>query len=264
MSEDKTVEVDASELSDGVIEDLVEEGGLDEGEAEELGDDVWFDEVEMREPRKEGLREYLSNRFDNATEFAQRLNYRYREHKTVFAEVTDVERTDNDNVRVTVMHQRSGEDSFTLSPDSVELVNLLAYHSVDSPKGLVGERILLDPNSFGGWSTTVVIPHNVAWTGKIRFGVYSFVSEINQKTKWESLGESDDPVELAFLTFFPCAMVAAFASAISGAVPSLLIDVLNLPILLWGACVAALIGFGLFRLITILVLSILESDFESA
>ena len=261
MTDESTIEVDASNLSDGVIEDLVDEGSLDKKEAEEFGENVWFDEVEMREPEKTGLREYLSNQVEAASEVASRLNTHYKEYKSAFAEVENVERTESDNVRVTFRHRRFGSDSFTLSPDSVELVNLLAYHSLDSPKDLVGERVLIDPDSFGSWSTKVLIPHNVAWTGKIRFASYSFISEINQKTKWENPSTiGQDPVDSVFLTFFPCAMVSLAGMALADVLP--FASVLFLPIVLWLVGLAGIIGFGLLRICIMLVKDVLESDFE--
>lgn len=263
MEQESTIEVDADELSDGVIEDLVEEGGLDEEKAEELGNDIWFDEVDMREPERTGLRAYLKNWFDTGLGLAIRLNYAYREEKTVFAEVTGVERTSDDDVKVTFKHERVGNDSFVLSPDSVALVNLLAYHSVENPKDLVGKKVLLDPSSFSGWDTTVVIPHNVAWTGKIRFATFSFFREVNEKSKWETLpNDGENLIDLAFMGFIPCAFLFFVSSIAKGVLPELLVNLFQIPIVLWGLSVVTLIGFGLFRLFTMLVLLVLDSDFE--
>jgi hypothetical protein len=262
MEQESTTGVDTSELSDSVIEDLAEEEGLDEEKAEELGNDIWFDEVNMREPERTGLRTYVKSRLDTGVGLARRLNYAYREEKTVFAEVTGVERTSNDNVKLTFEHERTGEDSFVLSPDSVGLANLLEYHSAENRKDLVGENILLDPSSFSGGDTTVIIPHNVAWTGKIRFATFSFFTEVNEKLKWDKSFNNGEDLSLFVLSLFPCTILSLFGVISIGVFPELLVNLLQIPIVLWFVLFTGHISHIIFRLIILSILSVLDSDFE--
>jgi succinate dehydrogenase hydrophobic anchor subunit len=186
----------------------------------------------------------------------------YREHKTVFAEVKKVERTHRNYVKIIFEHQRVGEDNFVLSPDSVELINLLTYYSVENPKDLVGEKIILDSSSFSDLDSTVIIPHNVAWNGKLRFAMFSFFSDLNEKSKWQKLFNNGENASLFVIFLFPCTVLSLLGVLTTGVFPELLVNLLQIPIVLWCALVIGYISYVIFRLIILSILSVLDSDFE--
>lgn len=184
MSKESIVEVDANKLSDEVIESLVEEGGLNKQEAEELGDKIWFEEIDVGDDNKTSALSYLKTKYENLVEVVGLIRDLFAEWKTTRAEVESVERTSSDNVQINFGHARlNGVESFTLDRDSDALANLMTYKKVSNPKNLEGCDLLALPESFDNRNITVLIPHNVSPTGRLRFRLYSVTREALQKTR---------------------------------------------------------------------------------
>lgn len=257
------VEVDASELSDGVMKDLVEEGGLDEEEAEELGEEVWFEEVDVGEPNKTGVLSYLEARYQNGVEIAGLIKRLFVDWKTTRAEVESVERSYSDDLRISVSHERiRGVDSFVLDPDSDVLANLMLYKNVSNPKDLEGCKLLVLPDSFDSRSVTVVVPHNVSVTGQLRFKMYSLVQEVREKTYSSFISNSEKGSADALLGMTMFSAFVSIFGAIVRSVSEVIGNLLMLPLAICLSILLFVVVYGLTRVVLWGLMALFRSDFE--
>lgn len=263
MSEESTIEVDADKLSDGVIEDLVEEGGLDEEEAEELGDEVWFEEVDVGDPNKTGALSYLEARYENGVEIAGLIKRLFVDWKTTRAEVESVERSYSDDIKISVSHERiNGVDSFVLDPDSDVLANLMLYKNVSNPKDLVGCKLLVLPESFDHRSVTVLVPHNVSVTGQLRFKLYSLVQEVREKTYSSFISNSEKGSADALLGATMFSAFVAIFGVIAGSASEIIGNLLMLPLAICLFILLFVVVYGLTRIVLWGAMVLFRSDFE--
>lgn len=248
MSEDKTVEVDPSELSEEVVEGLVDEGALDEETAEEYGDEVWFEEVETPEPTK---REGISDQVSDA------VNRCYSEWKgrSAFMSIESVERTKNDKVRLHLFHPEEGSRTVVLSLSSSVLGNLLALAKVDNPKELEGGRIMMSEGSFN--RPNLVVPSNLSLYGRVRYKAYSMINQVLEKTLVERFDEDFvfGSLILTLISWLP-ALVAPLLVDFSTVLASLFV----LPAVVLTTFFVLMFGYGVFRGVCYIVASVLKGD----
>lgn len=205
-----TLEVDADDLSDEVVEELIEQGNIPKDEADEWGDRVWFNEVREDNTQRMGVIEYLKNRFERCGElphnvgvalensgirvvkdldsFTRNSIHLLRNKKTSTAIVDDVNVYPSlGHITLDIKHDMFGTGTVYLELDTPALSNLLDYKSVENPMDLVGKSVFVCPRSFSENSQTVMIPHNVSLSGKIRFKMFGVVEEFREKTRIKGL-----------------------------------------------------------------------------
>lgn len=264
MSTDsETLEVDPDELSDEVIEDLVEEGGLEKKEAESLGDEVWFEEVDTGEPSKTGAVSYVKGRFNLGKESASDLRTLFSDYKTILADIESVERTDRDRVEIKIRHGRIGTETVTFSPGSTELANILEWRGVSNPRELEGLSIPILRESFDSRYTHVLIPHNVSSTGRLRFSLYNGIEEIREKTKISKVHK--DPDDFIFgsgIALIITLFLTIPAIIVQAAGLELLASLLTLPLVLNCVAIGFLIFYGLFRGSLRVLSGVFDSDYK--
>jgi polyhydroxyalkanoate synthesis regulator phasin len=179
MSKSSTIEVDSNELSDDIMEDLVNDGVLDEEEAQEYADDVWFEEMSTPEPvRKISFSEKTQNAVE---EYKRRFVITVLSRKSAFARVDSVSRNNNDNVEV-VFSTDDRESVLSFDTDSSLLGSMLEYKGLNNPKSLEGEKFVLKESSHNSY---VVIPCNVSSFGKLRYRFFCLVEGARRPTRIE-------------------------------------------------------------------------------
>lgn len=172
--EEDTIQIDSDELSDRVVEDLREEGILTKEEALEYGSQVRFEDFESGESNETGLLEYLKRK---VTDFS----HYYRDYRTVFVQVEKVYYSEDGMVTLDVESSRvSGRIRF--ESDSTELANLLKWKDIENPKNLEDDSIPVSRYSLENGRPSVLIPHNVSYSGQFRFNLYIKIEELLEKT----------------------------------------------------------------------------------
>ena len=255
MEEESTIEIEPDKLSEKVVDGLVEEGAIEEEEAGEFGDRVWFEESEFSEPvRKDSFLERCSDiaskHYDAFTDTLSTV----RNERTVFLSIDSVERTDDDNVRFHVSNESVGERSFDVSSDSGLLANLLFLSGVDNPRNLEGHRIMFEKTRH---STEVLVPENVSLFGRSRYRLYSGVEEIREKT---DINRLDGEFALSMCLITPlCAIPASIVRPFIDY--SMVLSVaLVLPLLVSCAVLGSMAMYGVFRFVLLLISWMSESE----
>lgn len=128
-----------------------------------------------------------------------RLRWFFSDYTTVFANIESVERTDDDNVKLYISHERLGTKTSKLYPPSNKLANLLEWKGVDNPFELEGSRVPVIRKSFYKHYTNILIPHNVSTSGLVRFFLYNGVEEVRVKTRMSGYGDNLETTDLVFL-----------------------------------------------------------------
>lgn len=188
------MQIDSDELSDRVVEDLREEGILTKEEALEYGSQVRFEDFESGESNETGLLEYLKRK---ATDFSDH----YRNYRTVFVEVQKVYYSEDGMVTLNVKSSRvSGRICF--EPDSTELANLLRWKGIENPKNLEDDSIPVSRDSLENRRPSVLIPHNVSYSGQFRFELYIAIEELLEKTYVRDKYEETVVVTMGALSWF--------------------------------------------------------------
>lgn len=190
MKEEITVEVDPNELSNEVQESLVKEGVLEEEKAKDYGDSVWFEEIDISGCTRKGIVGYLEQRMRDFKQLVSSLYWLFTDYKTVLGDIESVERTDNDKVKLCIVHERLGTKTATLHPDSNKIANLVEWKGFDNPLELKGSRVPVIRESFNNSYTIILIPHNVSTLGCLRFSLYSGIEEVRVKTRISSIYEN--------------------------------------------------------------------------
>lgn len=249
MSENTdSIEIDPEELSDQVVQDLVDEGALDKEDAEKYGDEVWFEEVDVPEPtKKEGLNSIISSKLKG-------LYTTWRE-RSAFFHIESVERTYDDRVRLNLFHSKHKERSVVLGLESTTLVNLMALAKVDNPKDLEGGRVVMTENT---WSKPeLTIPNNLSSYGRIKYKMYSAITHIREKTKIKSLGEGEVfGVQIVTAVSW---FIATLGSTFINISPTLA-GVLILPALVTTSVCFLLLLYGGFRLVFFALCGLLSTE----
>ena len=238
VEDEGTVEVDPNELSDKIVEGLVEEGAFEKKEAEKYGDSVWFEEVETSEPtKKEGLLEKVAK--------SSSEKYKSWKKKSAFIKLKSVVRTDDDRIRINLFHQEHGERTVVFSPESAVLADIMALAGVNNPKDLEGGRLLMTEGLFD--DPELVVPKNLSTYGQMRYKSYSYLKHIQEKTEFETFhGDfAFNFVIIALISWMP-ALIAPLAMDYSTILASAMI--LPAVILTFGLGIILLYNFFRFAL----------------
>lgn len=287
MSSQDTIEVDPDKLSQDVVDELVEQNIMDEEEAENTGDEIWLNEVSEKNPDKVGIIEYTRLWCSKTIKFGSKfkeemikIGYKLdnsiknkvnnlRKNQTIFAEVISVTPNQGSNeVCLKLSHNETGQFNITLDPKSKEMSNLLEYKSIENPKDLEGEKLILS-NSFdvSFRKTQIVIPHNVSISGKIRFKLYSFSQELFEKTRFPSLYlESVDSLMFAHTVMFTLSglVFTVGEPMLSGSILSTFIgSILMTPFVLWSILFVSTATHIIFTILNVITSIILNSDYHT-
>lgn len=261
MTEEITVEVDPSELSDEVVKGLVEDGFLMRRWPRSTG--IMFGLrklIRVRRVRR-GSVSYMKEKFRNGKELASWLRWLFSDYKTVLVDIESVERTDNDRVKLQIRHGRIGRKTVTLYPDSTKMANILEWKGVDNPLELEGSRIPILRDSFDDLYNYILIPHNVSASGRLRFLLYNGVEEIREKTKVSRIYEDPEGFVMGsvILTVLAWIVFVIPASVASNSGMEWLAGLFMIPLVLSLAGIGLLVSYGLFRAF----LSVLSGLFDS-
>lgn len=205
MTEEDTIEVNPSHLSDEVLEGLVEEADIDRDEAMEMAEDVHFQEMDVRDPVSKNV---LESGVIKSRRMWDKLEVLYgkissKTAKPVIENVTP----NNTGVDIEINHPKLNPRVLSLSSDSVKLANLMSYHEVNDPSELEGKKLVLSKISdlnkdksirrSSYKSVDILFPNNVSVLGKLRYKLFSALQDARSKTKYWING---DPFEaVAFL-----------------------------------------------------------------
>lgn len=295
MSNQETIEIDPDELSKDVVDELVENDIMDEQQAKDIGEEVWLDEMADGNPDKSSSLEYLGSllswNFDLVKKFGIFLknksvsfgngtkNYIYNKteivnKRTVFADVVSVKPVKKDQTdefgnrnkeenKVVIKLEHNEIDTFEvkIKPKSSELSNIMAYKSVDNPRELEGEKLLLARESFGPSrynNPSILIPHNVSTSGKIRFKLYSMSREVFKKTRVHSFYQ-DPADDILFAYMVSGAISLLLFAATSGPIFAVLGAI---PAIIWISVIGFHVNHFIFSIINGIIAIILKSDYK--
>lgn len=186
---EKTIEKDsADKLSRDVAKELSNEYNIEEDEAEEIGEIAWLNESGNVEPNKKKITDKISNFISRGkfevNEILSLISSKTYQSKCIFVTISSVKRSDIDNkVKISLSHPNIVPGFIKLEPKSVELANLLEYKSVDNPKNLEGEKLIIDPSKISRNQKSVLVPNNVSKTGKLRFKSYATLRNVMEKIR---------------------------------------------------------------------------------
>lgn len=287
MNDQETIEIEASKLSQDVVDELVDENIMDKEQAQNLGDEIWMGEVADQKPNKASSLEYIKSLLSWNVDLMSRFTIGSKSRlihfgsgiksyisnkksiigqRTVFADVVSVEPKKNkQNLDKVIIELENNEiDRFEVGIDlkSTELSNIMAYKSVDNPKQLEGEKLLISRESFTSSmydnEASILIPHNVSKTGKIRFKLYSLSREVFKKSRVKGLyqGSVDDLLFAYIITGI--ASVFLFAGT-SGSIFSAL-GIIS--VILWGSVAGFHSAHIVFTIINAITCLFLKSDYE--
>lgn len=250
INEDDTVKIDPSELSDKVVEDLIEEGAFDHGDAEEYGDRVWFERVKTPEPtKKEGLSEKVSNSVSEI--------YGSWKQRSAFINLKSVARTEDDRVRINMFNHELGESKATFSPNSSVLGNIMALADVDNPKELEGGRLVVEKN--GSDHPVIAVPTNLSIYGRLKYKIYSCARYILTKTNINTVTD-DNVFGLFMATMFSMIPAIFMIVPMSDNFLGLVSLILSIPFMICLTLSGFVVSYGLFRVTMYLLSSVSSTE----
>lgn len=295
MNDQETIEINPNELSQDVVDELVNENIMDEDQATDIGDEIWMKELADEKPDKSSSLEYiksllswnfnLMNSFglglkSKIVSFATGIKHyisnkaKIIDQRTVFADVVSVEPKKNKmnkifgddrkpSNKIILELENNHIDRFEVELDlkSTELSNIMAYKSVDNPKQLEGEKLILSQESFksGRYNKpSILIPHNVSKSGKIRFKLYSLSREIFKKSRVNGLYQG--PLDDLLFAYIITGIASLFLFA--GTAGSIFSILGISAMILWGSIVGFHSTHLVFTAINAIICLFLKSDYK--
>jgi polyhydroxyalkanoate synthesis regulator phasin len=166
------IEVNPSNLSEEVVQELIKEGAFDKEEAKEYGDEVWLNEIDIKSPTKKTLKTILSDKLNNCIKTAKT--------RTAYAKIQNVSRSEKDDVEIQLTHPQTRSGKIWLDPDSQKLANIMALKNVQNPKQLEGHK-LIKPD--GHAARHAQIPTNLSPYGQTKYKTAGLLRQFNKKIK---------------------------------------------------------------------------------
>lgn len=262
MEDNTTVEVNPSELSEETVNELVEEGSIDESDAEKFEEQIWFDEIDKPNPSSERtLKEHIwmimSSTFDTFVTFASKRADAVANKKTAFVKIESVERTENDEIKLHLSHPRDGDGSIRVSPDSDTLGNIMELAQVENPKNLEGGRLVSKRDD--GRCSTVEIPRNLSTFGRTRYKSYGAIKELRERTKVESINaDSAYLVAMGFIASFIPLMIGVMIRDASTLVSNIFVT----PFLIITLLVSVFTLYGMKRIAMAILGALVKGDMK--
>lgn len=278
MTEEDTIEVNPSHLSDEVLEGLVEEADIDREEAMEMAEDVHFQEMDVRDPVSKNA---LESGVIKSRKMWDRLEVLYgkissKTAKPVLENVTP----NNNGVDIEIDHPKLNPRVLSLSSDSVKLANLMSYHGVDDPSELEGKRLVLSKISDLNKDTSIgrrsyesvdiLFPNNVSVLGKMRYKLFSALQDARSKTKYWI---ESDPFEataglmVAYtISFILTLLVGAVGVELSelngGILVGIISNALTLPFFAVLLAGVGIVAWVIMRIVMMVLYVALKGNFE--
>lgn len=290
MEDERTVEIDPNELSQDVVDELVDDNVMDEEQATKKGDSVWMNEVTDKNPKKVGLVQYLKslpiygqNLFLSKYKIIKNKTIRFcgyvddytgnkikylKNKKTVFAEVKSVEPNKmNDSISVEFEHGRIHNFTVNFDPQSTVFSNILEYKSINNPEDLEGKKLPILRESFDKKERNgIIIPHNVSKSGKIRFKIYSIFIELREKSRISAFLDTDVDNMLVIYLFIGIISFMLYITGLNfsseNTILSIIRLVLTLPLAVWGSILAINIGYYIYLSILLIITRIMNSNYK--
>lgn len=275
MAKEDTLEVDPSELSDGVFEELVDEAEIDRDDATEMAEDVHMQEMDIREPVSNNALESGLMKYKKLRGWLGEL-YDMGASKTAKPVIKNVSPNEN-GVEITITHPKIHRRSVNFGPDSVKLANLMSYHGADNPSELEGERLVLSKisalnqtNSSDAYTPVeILFPNNVSAHGRTRYKIFSFLQDVRSKSKYWTSYPADEITITYGLCFFISVLIAGVGAGVQDLGIELGISMLNniavlltFPLLIFLLCGLATVSYLGMRLVTFVMYAILKGVFE--
>lgn len=169
-----TIEIDPDELSEDVREDL--EDDLDEDIAEQKAKEIRVNSMNNGTPNTISSFETIRQTFENITnEFDLDADKKY-----IYAQVKNIEPTDDDKVKFTISRKDKNEDDYIfLEKDSTQLANLVEYKNVDNVSELCGEKIPYKEYGYTRTKERYLIPKNLSHISQLRYKTHNLILKLN-------------------------------------------------------------------------------------
>lgn len=262
-TDDKTLDINPDKLSNDVIQSLREEDGISKQKAQEIGDNVWLEEIEPEQATKTTIRDQFESIVARQKSRLSSVFSSVIKNRTVFAEVTDVSRTRDDTVQIRAIHNQHGIVEIELAPESRELSNLLCWAHIEDPTELRDTYIPVI--KYISDKESVLIPNNVSISGQMRFWLYILTKELNKRTQIKTISKYADSIVMSSFTMGVISILIGVLSIPLWhfGLTSAVIGIIT-PVLLFATFLASTVAYLVFRLMFLIILHILRGEFIQA
>lgn len=202
---EELLEVDPNNLSKEVVEELREKNAIENEERAEFKNSIHLKEMEIdANPNstsliKQTIPKWTQSWNNFKTSITQTKSRLFSQlSKTGHATIKNIKPPRSDNKLTLVMNPQNSSREFTktLSLDSPQLANLLAYHNIDDPNKLIGKTV---PLSVESYTNTCFLPKNVSLSGKIHY--LSFKSLRKVRAKMSQPENEDALIKKSYIPF---------------------------------------------------------------
>lgn len=255
-------DVKPEKLSDEVLEELIEE--LDEDTAEELARQVHLDEMDTVEPSSKTLITVIKNKASGLAEYLKEKYTKVETRKTVFADIKKVKPLGSE-IQLFITNPSGNKNTIRLDSESKKLANLLEYNEARDISDLEGGNIMIKDTRTGAERTraSYYIPNNMSTSGRIRFGIFSALHSIREKTLIRSFDvESLFDASFSGMAVFmiPCFIGFLIISGASSPIIQLFGVLLSLPCTFFMSTSVFSIGYAVWHLILLVLRAIARGD----
>lgn len=263
MSDDKTAsKLKSEDVTDSVTDELINDYDFNKKEAQKQSDRIWIKNIKTSKPNKSDSKKSQNIKSDisSFTKLKEIFHkYNIFSNKSLFAEISSIDRTDLNKIKINLKHPNYILGHIRLDPDSIELANLLEYKSIDNPNNLEGEKLLIKPRGKNDACRSVVIPNKVSIIGKTRFAIFSILSNIKNKTKIHSNNLSDLFLKRSSV-LYPILIASISGSVLSLWYPYLSLSILIIPFI-WSMILLLTTTYSTYWIILSKITEFIKSDF---
>lgn len=264
MPQQEIIEVDPSEISNEVYQDLTEELDIDSDYAEKYTEKLRINELVEKNPNKSNILTSTSQKLKSG----YKLIKDYWNENTILANIVDIKVTSNDYIRLTFSHPNLNKNrSCKMEPNSSVLSNLMEYHSLDDPMKLVGKKAFIEGAT--EWNeSSIKIPNNTSITGKLRYKLFSVINELDVKMPFSNNRLTKQFVSSIFLNLVSLIIGTAISGTIVDALgkstllglPEPIVFTILLPFFISLAIIISTTSYLSTRFIIYVLSELLESD----
>lgn len=255
-------DVKPEKLSDEVLEELIED--LDEDTAEKLAQQVHLDEMDTAEPSSKRFVSVLKDKASGLAKYVKGKYAAMKGRKTVFAEIENVKPIES-GVQLVIANPSGNKNTIRLDSDSKKLANLLEYNNTRQLSDLEGGTIMIKDTRIGPESSrdSYYVPNNMSISGRIRFGIFSALHSIREKTHVRSL-DMEELFDISFsgaaISMIPGFIGLLLLSGVSSPILQGLGVLLSLPFAFFMSAAVLSIGYAVWHLIILIFRAIARGD----
>lgn len=212
MSKSDTIEINPSDLSDEVRNDLTEELNIDSDYADEYAKELKVDELVDKDPDKTGFIDSSARNLKSIYTFIDD----YIKSNTIYGKIVDIQATDNDYIVLKFNHTSMNETaSCKMSPHDSTLSNIMEYHGVDNASELENKKVpIVNAKNLSETfeKTYITLPNNTSLSGKLRYRVFCGIKNAQAKTPLTG----GDTFEIAVTSILFNLVILVLGTGISG------------------------------------------------